>query len=82
MQTSDLVLMNKGLKNLPAALRLGRLTYLTIRQNLFWAFFYNIVAIPVAAVGLLTPTVGALVMGLSDVLLLANSIRLYAKKIN
>jgi P-type Cu+ transporter len=82
MQTSDLVLMNKGLKNLPAALRLGRLTYLTIRQNLFWAFFYNMVAIPVAAVGLLTPTVGALVMGLSDVLLLANSIRLYAKKIN
>jgi Cu+-exporting ATPase len=80
-QTADLVLMNKGLKNLPAALKLGRFTYQTIRQNLFWAFFYNMVAIPVAAVGLLTPAVGALVMGLSDVLLIVNSIRLYTKKI-
>jgi P-type Cu+ transporter len=81
-QTSDLVLMNQGLKNLPAAIELGRLTFLTIRQNLFWAFFYNLIAIPVAAFGLLTPTVGALVMGMSDLVLLANSVRLYSRKIN
>lgn len=82
MQTADVVLMNSGLKNLPTALGLGKHTFLTIKQNLFWAFFYNIVAIPVAAFGLLTPTFGALVMGLSDVVLAANSVRLYVKKVD
>ncbi len=81
MQTAQVVLMNNGLKNLPTALGLGRHTYITIRQNLFWAFIYNIVAIPVAAFGLLTPTFGALVMGLSDVVLAANSVRLFVKKV-
>ncbi|MDX2047434.1 MAG: cation-translocating P-type ATPase [Chitinophagaceae bacterium] len=81
MQSAQVVLMNHGLKNLPAALGLGKHTYLTIKQNLFWAFFYNIVAIPVAAFGFLTPTFGALVMGLSDVVLAVNSVRLFIKKV-
>lgn len=81
MQTAQVVLMNNGLKNLPTALGLGKHTHLTIKQNLFWAFIYNIVAIPVAAFGLLTPTFGALVMGLSDVVLAANSVRLFVKKV-
>jgi len=81
MQTADVVLMNYGLKNLPVSLGLGRHTYITIKQNLFWAFFYNIIAIPVAAFGLLTPTFGALVMGLSDVVLGLNSVRLFVKKV-
>ena len=81
MQTAQVVLMNNGLKNLPTALGLGKHTYLTIKQNLFWAFIYNIVALPVAAFGLLTPTFGALVMGLSDVVLAANSVRLFVKKV-
>jgi Cu+-exporting ATPase len=81
MQTAQVVLMGSGLKNLPAALGLGKHTYLTIKQNLFWAFFYNIIAIPVAAFGLLTPTFGALVMGLSDVVLGVNSVRLFVKKV-
>jgi Cu+-exporting ATPase len=81
IETGDVILMNKGLKNLPLALGLGKHTYLTIKQNLFWAFIYNIVAIPVAAVGLLTPTFGALVMGLSDVVLAVNSVRLFVKKV-
>jgi P-type Cu+ transporter len=81
MQTADVVLMNHGLKNLPLSLGLGRHTFLTIKQNLFWAFFYNIIAIPVAAFGLLTPTFGALVMGLSDVVLAVNSVRLFVKKV-
>jgi P-type Cu+ transporter len=81
MQTAQVVLMNNGLKNLPTALGLGKHTYLTIKQNLFWAFIYNIVAIPVAALGFLTPTFGALVMGLSDVVLAANSVRLFVKKV-
>ncbi|MDP4264991.1 MAG: cation-translocating P-type ATPase [Bacteroidota bacterium] len=81
MQTAQVVLMNNGLKNLPAALGLGKHTYITIRQNLFWAFAYNIVAIPVAAFGFLTPAFGALVMGLSDVVLAINSGRLFVKKV-
>jgi P-type Cu+ transporter len=81
MQSADVILMNHGLKNLPQALGLGSHTYLTIKQNLFWAFLYNIVAIPVAAFGLLTPTLGALVMGLSDVVLGINSVRLFVKKV-
>ncbi len=81
VQSAQVVLMNHGLKNLPAALGLGKHTYLTIKQNLFWAFAYNIVAIPVAAFGFLTPTFGALVMGLSDVVLAINSVRLFVKKV-
>jgi Cu+-exporting ATPase len=81
MQTADVVLINQGIKNLPLSLGLGRHTYLTIKQNLFWAFFYNIIAIPVAALGFLQPTFAALVMGLSDVVLAANSVRLYIKRV-
>jgi len=81
MQTAQVVLMNHGLKKFPMALGLGKHTYITIKQNLFWAFAYNVVAIPIAAFGLLTPTFGALVMGLSDVVLAINSVRLFVKKV-
>ena len=81
MQSAQVVLMSSGLEKLPMALGLGKHTYLTIKQNLFWAFFYNIVAIPVAALGFLSPTFGALVMGMSDVVLAVNSARLYIKKL-
>jgi Cu+-exporting ATPase len=81
MQSAQVVLMNHGLKNLPTALGLGKHTYITIKQNLFWAFAYNIVAIPVAALGFLSPAFGALVMGLSDVVLAVNSVRLFVKKV-
>jgi P-type Cu+ transporter len=81
MQSAQVVLMNSGLKKLPMALGLGKATYTTIKQNLFWAFAYNIVAIPVAALGFLSPTFGALVMGLSDVVLAINSGRLFVKKV-
>lgn len=82
MQSAQVVLMNNGLKNLPMALGLGKHTYITIKENLFWAFAYNIVAIPVAALGYLNPTFGALVMGLSDVVLAVNSVRLNFKKVS
>ncbi len=81
LQSAQVVLMNNGLKKLPSALGLGKHTYITIKQNLFWAFAYNIVAIPVAALGFLTPTFGALVMGMSDVVLAINSARLFVKKV-
>lgn len=81
LQTADVVLMNSGIKKLPLSIQLGKQTFITIRQNLFWAFFYNIIAIPVAAAGLLTPAIGALLMALSDVVLLINSSRLFVKKL-
>ena len=81
MQSAQVVLMNHGLKHLPLSLGLGKHTYITIKENLFWAFAYNIVAIPVAAFGFLNPTFGALAMGLSDVVLAINSIRLNFKKV-
>ena len=81
METADVVLMDHGLTRLPAAMELGRYTFSTIRGNLFWAFFYNIIAIPVAAFGGLNPAIAALAMGCSDVILVGNSLRLYSKKI-
>ncbi|MEN9570075.1 MAG: hypothetical protein RL172_1306 [Bacteroidota bacterium] len=81
LQTAQVVLMNKGLQHLPLALGLGRHTFITIKQNLFWAFIYNVVAIPIAAIGLLQPGLAALAMGFSDVVLAANSIRLKYRKV-
>ena len=81
MQTAQVVLMNKGIHHLPLALGLGKHTFNTIKGNLFWAFFYNIVAIPIAAVGLLQPGLAALAMGFSDVVLAINSIRLNYRKV-
>lgn len=81
MQSAQVVLMNHGLKNLPTALGLGKHTNITIRQNLFWAFAYNVFAIPVAALGFLSPGFSALVMGFSDVVLAVNSVRLFVKKV-
>ncbi len=81
MQTAQVVLTNNGIKHLPLALGMGKHTFLTIKQNLFWAFIYNVVAIPVASMGYLSPGIAALAMGFSDVVLAANSIWLNYKKV-
>ena len=81
VQSAQVVLMNKGIQHLPLALGLGKHTFKTIKGNLFWAFIYNIVAIPIAAVGLLQPGLAALAMGFSDVVLAINSIWLKFKKV-
>ncbi len=81
MQTAQVVLTNNGIKHLPLALGLGKHTFTTIKENLFWAFIYNVVAIPVAAMGFLHPGIAALAMGFSDVVLAINSIRLNYKKV-
>ena len=70
------------LNHLEKAIGIGRQTLLTIKQNLFWAFAYNIVAIPIAAVGLLNPMWGALFMAFSDIVVIGNSIRLKSKRID
>ena len=63
-------------------LQISKHTLLTIKQNLFWAFAYNIIAIPVAALGFLNPMVGAFTMAFSDVVVIGNSLRLKMKKID
>ena len=81
IQSAQVVLLNGHLDTLPKALSISRHTVKTIRQNLFWAFAYNVVAIPIAAVGLLNPMWGALFMAFSDVVVIGNSIRLKYKRI-
>jgi Cu+-exporting ATPase len=81
MQSSQVILLKNNLSLLPTAISLGKNTFSTIQQNLFWAFFYNIVAIPIAASGYLTPTWGAGIMAMSDIVLILNSLRLRYKKI-
>jgi len=82
IQSAGIILSNNQLATLSKAIRLGIYTSNTIKENLFWAFLYNVVAIPVAAAGYLTPTWGAGIMALSDVVLIINSLRLGVKNIN
>jgi P-type Cu+ transporter len=81
INSAHIILSNNRLSSLPKALKLGIFTDQTIKQNLFWAFIYNVLAIPIAASGLLTPTWGAGVMALSDVVLILNSLRLGIRNI-
>jgi Cu+-exporting ATPase len=81
MQSAQVILLNGTLDRLPRALAISNATMQTIKQNLFWAFAYNIVAIPVAALGFLNPMWGALFMALSDVVVIGNSIRLKTRKV-
>jgi Cu+-exporting ATPase len=75
-QQAQLVLMNSDIKTLLKAYVISKQTYNAIRQNLFWAFAYNIVAIPLAAAGYLHPMIAAASMALSDVVVIGNAVRL------
>ena len=76
MEASDLTIVSGALMGAVDAIRLSRSTLSTIKANLFWAFGYNVAAIPLAAVGLLTPLIGGLAMAASSVLVVLNSLRL------
>jgi Cu+-exporting ATPase len=76
MEASDITLMSGDLRRVAEALELSRRTMRTVRQNLFWAFAYNAVAIPVAALGLLSPVVASAAMAASSVTVVGNSLRL------
>ncbi len=76
IEASDLTLVTGDLRAAPDAIRLGRATLRTIKGNLFWAFAYNVAALPLAAAGLLNPLIAGAAMAFSSVFVVSNSLRL------
>ncbi len=76
IEASDLTLVRGDLRSVPDAIRLARKTLSTIKANLFWAFAYNVAALPLAALGLLNPLLAGGAMALSSVFVVSNSLRL------
>ncbi|MEZ4774056.1 MAG: cation-translocating P-type ATPase [Bacteroidia bacterium] len=76
IQSAQIVLLGDHLSLIEELYRTSELTVRTIRQNLFWAFLYNVLAIPLAATGFLSPIIGAFTMAMSDVVVIGNSLRL------
>ncbi|MEM7367201.1 MAG: cation-translocating P-type ATPase [Bacteroidota bacterium] len=82
IQSAQILLINGKLTSLESLHKISRHTVLTIRQNLLWAFLYNVIAIPFAAVGMLKPILAAAAMALSDVMVIGNSLRLKIKSLS
>jgi Cu+-exporting ATPase len=82
IQSARVVLLNTDLHSVIKFLQISKHTLITIKQNLFWAFAYNIVAIPIAALGFLNPMVGAFAMAFSDIVVIGNSLRLKMKRLD
>jgi len=80
LETGNIVLTNSNPLKVYEAITLSKKTFSTIKQNLFFAFFYNVVAIPLAALGLLNPMIAALAMSMSSVSVVVNSLRIRVGK--
>jgi Cu+-exporting ATPase len=81
-EAGDVVLVGGSLHGVAAAIKLSRATMRVIRQNLFFAFIYNVIAIPLAALGMLNPLIAAAAMALSDVTVIGNALRLRRTRID
>ncbi|MFN5459276.1 MAG: heavy metal translocating P-type ATPase [Bacteroidota bacterium] len=81
LQSSNVVILTNDISKLTLARKLAKNTLITIKQNLFWAFCYNLIAIPLAASGYLNPMWGAAFMAFSDIMVIGNSIRLNYKRL-
>ena len=81
IESGDIVLTNDSLSGVVSAINLSKATFSKIKQNLFWAFGYNIVAIPVAIAGLLSPIIAEIAMALSSITVVSNANLLRRKKI-
>ena len=75
-EAADIILLKSEIEAVPESLGLARATLRTIKQNLFWAFFYNAVGVPLAALGFMSPVLCAVAMGLSDLIVIGNALRL------
>ncbi|HRU73506.1 MAG TPA: cation-translocating P-type ATPase [Caldisericia bacterium] len=76
IETGDIVLLKGNLSNVIKAIKISELTFKKIKENLFWAFFYNIIAIPLAFFGLLHPIISEMAMAFSSINVITNSLRL------
>jgi P-type Cu+ transporter len=79
-EASDIILLKSDIEAIPEALGLAQATLRTIKQNLFWAFFYNTITIPLAATGWMSPVLCAGAMALSDLFVIGNALRLFRWK--